>query len=186
MAYKLFCVLEWPMIRRGLYKHFNKPIIWKPYNAWNPAVIVDVQTEHENGNEIADLQRFLLSTVTILYIKWCESQQTFWKRRLCGWKHLVSEKRQRRMARLVQAGRERESNRNNYMLLQLMSCSSRTHQFPLNSAEETKLSTSSLQSRKLVNTVCQADNMSTIWCKRLCQQFRLVFRIFPWHGLFPW
>jgi len=69
-------------------------------------VAVFVQTKHENVNEIVGLLGFSLSTILTVYRNWCERHQIFSEWQFCGCKHLVGEKCQRRMARLVQADRK--------------------------------------------------------------------------------
>ena len=52
-------------------------------------------------NISADLLGFSHTTVSRVYSEWCEKQKTSSEQQFCGQKHLVDERDQRRMARLV-------------------------------------------------------------------------------------
>ena len=57
-------------------------------------------------SETAVFLGFLCTTISIVYREWCDKQNTFSERQFCGQKHLVNERGQRRMSRLIQANRK--------------------------------------------------------------------------------
>jgi hypothetical protein len=73
---------------------------------FDPGMIVDATHDDSSISETAALLGLLRTTVSRVYREWCDKQNTFSEREFCGQKHLVNERGQRRMSRLIQANRK--------------------------------------------------------------------------------
>jgi hypothetical protein len=76
------------------------------FDKYDCGMIVDGTHGDSSISETAALLGFLRTTVSRVYREWCYKQNTFSERHFCGQKHLVNERGQKRMSRLIQANRK--------------------------------------------------------------------------------